>query len=66
MTLYESPQVQEWRIKYAELREVFGTELSEFEFIAQKASELTADRIEALRSPPAGYHRGMMLNTIVD
>jgi hypothetical protein len=57
MTLYESPQVQQWRIEYSELREEFGTELSEFEFVAQKAAG--ADQLEKIRQAASPLRRGV-------
>lgn len=54
MTLYESPQVQQWRIEYAELREEFGTELSEFEFVAQKAADAVREKIRWVTAVGSG------------
>jgi len=37
MEFYESERVKQWRINYSKLREEFGTDLTEFEYVARQA-----------------------------
>lgn len=37
MEFYESEQVKQWRMEYSDLREKFGTDLTEFEYVARQA-----------------------------